>query len=131
GSYEIAADIHLHPGALKIYNNTSNPLTISGNITGNDSLATFTGLTIFSGVNTYGSGTIISSSSTLQINTAQSIPNSNTLVVDGTFVLNAGIGPTVISGLSGSGIIDLNDNTLQMRNGTFSGTITGTGGINS
>ncbi len=132
GVYEIAANIALQPSALKISNNTLNPLTISGDISGNDTVITNIGLTILSGSNSYsGSGTNIDSGSTIQINTSSSIP-ATTLTADGTFILNTGIGNTSLQILQGSGTIDLNNNILQINAGSFSGTImetTGPGGI--
>ncbi|QVL57471.1 MAG: autotransporter domain-containing protein [Simkaniaceae bacterium] len=134
GTHTITAPIELHPNALYIFNNTANPLTISGNISGNDSLLIRTGLTILSGSNTYtGSGTSIDVGSTLQINTNNSISNNKNVTSNGTFVLNNGIGTTPILGLYGIGTVDLNNNILSPRAGNFSGTIietAGPGGIN-
>ncbi|QVL55702.1 MAG: autotransporter domain-containing protein [Simkaniaceae bacterium] len=126
GTHTIAAPIKLNPNSLDIFNNTANPLTISGNISGSDSMSIRTGLTILSGTNSYSAGTTILAGAAVQVNTAQSI--GNRLTVDGNFVMSSGIGTTSLNALNGSGTVDLNDNTLHIAAGDFSGTLKETAG---
>ncbi|MGE0197395.1 MAG: autotransporter domain-containing protein [Simkaniaceae bacterium] len=126
GTHTIAAPIQLKPGALIINNNTANPLTMSGNISGNDSFNIGTGHIILSGSNSFSAGTSIAAGATLQINTSSSI--SHDLLVNGNFLMMSGIGQTGINGLNGSGTVDLNNNTLRIADGNFSGTILETAG---
>lgn len=127
GSHTIAADVHLIPGALSIFNNSTNPFTISGDLSGNNSMSIQTGTTVLSGNNTTTAGTTIQPGATLQLDSPSSSP-SQTLTVNGTFVLNTG-GQANIDGLTGSGTINLNANNLQIANGNFSGPIVGAGGV--
>jgi len=87
------------------------------------------GTLILSGANTYDGSTIIKAG-TLQLSTAGSVSMGTPLTIDdgGILDLSAGFGTLQISDLRGEGAVHLNDNTLDVNGGDFSGVISGVGG---
>lgn len=132
GTHTITAPILLNPNALNIYNTSGNPFTISGGISGNDSIIIRSGLIVFSGTSGSNAGTTIDSGATLQVDSSTGLPASeNATTVNGTLIWNLpGAGIVNMNRIGGSGIINLNDDTIIVNSGTFSGSIVGTGGLN-
>lgn len=106
--------------------------TFSGKIsgTGNFTKQGGSSLTI-SGDNIYSGSTIISSGA-LILSGDGSIHSSSSVALDGALTIETSAGEKEIRNLSGTGTINLNDNILHIDdylNNTFSGTISGSGGI--
>ena len=83
-------------------------------------------------INTYTGATTIGSGTTLQlIGSRSSISASSGLTVDGTFDISGASGAS-IKALAGGGFVTLGDKSLFLTsaNGTFSGVISGSGGLN-
>ncbi|WP_432286371.1 autotransporter domain-containing protein [Aminobacter sp. BA135] len=82
--------------------------------------------------NTYTGATTIGSGTTLQLIRNSSISASSGVTVDGTFDISATDGGASIKALGGSGQVVLGERSLSLTaaNGTFSGVISGNGGLN-
>ncbi len=110
----------------------SNDSTLNGNLSGTgfltkEGLATLT----LNGTNTYSGGTNINAG-TLALGAGASLLASGTvnLATGATFDLSAGAGTQVFGTLIGNGTVNLGANTLTIgdaSNGTFGGSIAGTG----
>jgi autotransporter-associated beta strand protein len=83
------------------------------------------------GVNTYTGVTTISNGATLALNGAGSIASSNSIANNGTFDIGTTTSGASITSLSGSGVTTLGSKSLTLTNasGTYSGAISGTGGL--
>ena len=125
GSHTIAADLQVF-NSLRIENSsTINPLTITGQITGG-TVTYQSGLVYLNASNT-NSNTRIITGATVQANHHQALRGHP--IVYGTLVFNSGLGSTVsLVGLSVSGTVDLNDNTLSLHDGNFTGPIINSSG---
>lgn len=85
----------------------------------------------FAGANTYTGSTTINSGATLALSGAGSIATSSGLTDNGTFDISATTSGASVARLGGSGVVSLGAHTLTVTaaNDTFSGVITGTGGL--
>ena len=129
GSLSGSGSIVLSGGNLTVDN--GNGGVFSGTISGGGgfTLNGTTGLN-FAGANTYTGGTTINGG-TLEIVAGGSLADSGNLAVNtgATFTIDNGVGQTVGS-LNGAGSIDLTSGGLTVDNGgSFSGAITGNGGL--
>ncbi|OYY71813.1 autotransporter-associated beta strand repeat-containing protein [Sphingomonas sp. 28-63-12] len=110
---------------------TTNSLTLSGTASGTGGLTFANGFssTLF-GANTYTGTTTIGTSAALFLNGTGSI-TSSAVVNNGSLNIASHTGGTSIVNLSGAGTTALGANTLTLTNasGTYSGAITGTGGL--
>jgi fibronectin-binding autotransporter adhesin len=110
--------------------NRADNITFDGLISGTGAVTQLGGGTlILTKAETY-SGITTVSAGTLLLSSTASIANSNSVATDGTFDISATTG-TAIKSLSGIGIVQLGSQilTLTSASGTFSGVITGSGGI--
>ncbi|MEP9375100.1 autotransporter domain-containing protein [Aquabacter sp. CN5-332] len=106
-------------------------LTAGGSITGGGALVKAgAGALVLSGVNTYTGQTLISAG-TLALSGSGSIGSSSGVVANGTFDISATTAGASIQTLSGTGNVALGARTLTLFNasGTFSGIISGSGGL--
>ncbi|WDZ80494.1 autotransporter domain-containing protein (plasmid) [Ensifer adhaerens] len=104
---------------------------LSSAITGNGSLIkTGSGTLTLDGMNTYTGATTVAAGGTLALSGQGRISASSGLTANGIFDVSAAVAPAVKS-LTGSGQVVLGSQYLMINNasGTFSGAITGTGGI--
>lgn len=103
--------------------------TFSGTISGTGSLIMTAGTETLTGANTYTGSTTVSSG-TLTLSGSGSVATSSSVIVYGTLdVSNAN--SALMKSLSGSGTVVLGANTLELTaaGGTFTGVISGTGGL--
>ncbi len=121
-----AGSVVLGNQSLAITNAQSN---FSGVISGGGGLAVNGGWQNLSGANTYSGQTYIADGATVALTTGGSIVNSR-VYVDGGFDIGKTSTP-VIRDLAGSGSVTLGANTLNVTAGqsSFSGDISGTGGL--
>ena len=103
---------------------------ISESTAGSGIIKSGAGTLALSGVNTYTGATTISTG-TLALVGAGSIAASSSVVDNGTLDISGAAAGTSIKSLSGSGAVALGAETLTLTNasGTFSGDISGTGGV--
>jgi autotransporter-associated beta strand protein len=107
--------------------------TFSGVISGTGmvtiSASAVTSTETFTGVNTYTGSTVVSTG-TLALTGTGSIANSASVSIGGTLDVSAATNPTLKS-LMGGGVVSLGASTLTLSSasGTFTGIITGTGGV--
>jgi autotransporter-associated beta strand protein len=109
--------------------NRSDTVTFNTIVSGSGGLSqTGTGTLLINAVNTYTGVTTISSG-TLALSSSGSIASSS-VTANGIFDISATSGASIKS-LSGNGTVQLGNQTLTLTaaNGTFSGTITGSGGL--
>lgn len=105
--------------------------TFSGTISGTGGLTVSGGTETLSGTNTYTGATTITAG-ILKIAGAGSISSAGTVTDNGVFDISAANGPTVSLGtIAGPGTVTLGVNNLNIvtGGGTFSGVISGTGGL--
>jgi len=114
---------------------TQQNATFGGTISGSGglTLGSFSQLLALTGANTYTGATTVSSG-TLSLTGAGSIAASSGVTVDATLDISGHTGNAVIASLAGSntaGRVILGSNTLEVANsaGTFSGVISGSGGL--
>ncbi len=102
-----------------------------GVIDGAGGLTAAGGAETLSGVNTYAGATTINSGASLLLSGTGAIASSSGVADDGTFDISATTSGASVATLSGAGIVNLGAQTLTLTNasGTFSGGITGTGGL--
>ncbi|WP_068681725.1 autotransporter-associated beta strand repeat-containing protein, partial [Variovorax sp. WDL1] len=102
----------------------------SGVISGSGGIALAGGAQKLSGVNTYAGTTTIASGAKLSLGSEGSISSSRGLVDDGVFDISGTNGATITS-LAGGGSVVLGGRTLTLSSAddTFSGVISGSGGI--
>ncbi|WP_197685167.1 autotransporter outer membrane beta-barrel domain-containing protein [Herminiimonas arsenitoxidans] len=131
GAVALANNIVLNAGLTVL---GSNDLTVNGNISGTGGLTKNGAATLtLNGSNTYTGGTNINAG-TLALGAGASLNTSGivNLATGATFDLSAGNGTQSFGTLSGNGSIYLGANSLSIgdpTNGTFSGSIGGTGGL--
>jgi autotransporter-associated beta strand protein len=131
----------LRLGSSTITNNITDNATVSfysgsavamsGVISGSGTVSqTGAGVTTLSAVQTYTGATVISAG-TLALSGSASIAASSGVAVDGTFDISGSATASSITTLSGGGAVQLGAQTLILTaaSGTFSGTISGTGGL--
>ena len=89
------------------------------------------GSVTFTGINPYTGATVINSGATLALSASGSIAASSGLTVSGTFDISGAGGPVTINALTGAGAVVLGARTLTVakHGGTFSGMISGAGGL--
>ncbi len=136
GAFTSARTITLGAGGGTL-DTTGNSDTVSGVISGSggltvaDSSTAGTGVLILSGTNTYSGGTTVSSG-TLRLGSAGALPGSGAVSVAGGVLDFNGFSQTIPS-LSGGGTISLGSASITVggdnSNTTFSGVLTGTGGL--
>ena len=104
--------------------------SFGGAITGLGGLTVAGGSTLLTGDNTYTGLTRIAAGAALGLSGTGSLAASSGIVADGSFDISAA-DSALIKSLSGAGAVKLGDNTLQLTNagGTFSGVISGNGGL--
>jgi autotransporter-associated beta strand protein len=109
----------------------SDTLDFGGTISGMGGVSQVSGTTILTTVNSYTGATEIASGAGLVLSGAGSIASSGGIIDDGSFDVSGTSGTPRIASLSGSGIVALRNQTLVLTgaSGTFSGTISGSGGI--
>jgi len=116
----------------------ANTLTLSaaasmfaGGIGGSGGLTVNGGTETLSGNNSYTGITTIGTNGTLAISGAGSIASSSTVTDNGVFDISKATGDVKITSLSGSGNVKLGGNSVILTNAsdTFSGVISGTGGL--
>jgi len=105
--------------------------TFSGQITGTGGLTVAGGDQTLSGANDYSGQTLIAAGASLALSGAGSLAHSSGVRADGTWDISGTAGDAAIAGLTGSGQVSLGARTLTLTQaqGTFSGQITGTGGL--
>ncbi len=116
-------------GTFGFYSNTA--IAMSGVVSGSGALIqTGSGTTTISAAQTYTGSTTISSG-TLALSGSGSIAASSSLANNGTFSIAAATGGVSIASLSGVGAVQLGaiDLTLTNAAGTFTGSISGSGGL--
>ncbi|WP_018963985.1 autotransporter-associated beta strand repeat-containing protein [Ancylobacter sp. FA202] len=131
GSFTLGSAVVLEGfGSLKTASGET--LGLSGTISGTGSLRKEgLGTLVLSGSNTYGGATVIAEG-TLEAQGGAALPDASAVRIEaaGTLQLDANEG---IGSLAGSGAVNLQSYTLQVgydaSSSTFSGTITGTGGL--
>ncbi len=122
----------------KLTLNQSNPLTISGVISGTGNLEKAGGVNTLTleGINTFSGSTTVTTG-TLTLNSAGNLASTSALILNSAtnpaFSITVGAGSKTVGSLSGSGNIQLNENTLTVNQGvaatTYNGVISGTGGF--
>ena len=123
GSHTIAADLQVS-NSLEIINTSGNPFNISGQMTG-VTVTYQSGLVYLNAPNT--NHMRIGSGATVQANHHQALQGHP--IVYGTLIFNSGLGSTVsLVGLSVTGTVDINDNTLSLHDGNFTGPIINSSG---
>jgi|GEM_PF-2414514 len=110
---------------LTITQNSVQNFVISGIMSGPSSLTLAgTGVTVFSGVNTYSGGTNVPAATQLSLGAATTIPPSGTLAISGGTVTC-----TVAGALNPAGAVNLSSGTLNINNLSQAiGQLSGTGG---
>jgi len=105
--------------------------TFSGQITGTGGLAVAGGDQTLSGANDFSGQTQIAAGASLALSGAGSLAHSSGVRADGTWDIGGAAGDVAIAGLTGAGQVNLGARTLTLTQaqGTFSGQITGTGGL--
>ncbi len=109
----------------------SDTVNFGGAISGTGGVSQLgTGTLILSGANSYTGTTTIASGATLRLASGNSLATSSNVADNGLFDVSATPSPQ-ISSLSGSGVVSLGAQALQITNGSgsFSGVISGTGGV--
>ncbi|WP_210215459.1 autotransporter-associated beta strand repeat-containing protein [Pseudoxanthobacter soli] len=103
----------------------------SGVISGSGGLTVAAGTETLSGVNTYTGATTIAAGGTLALSGQGSVAASASVDANGIFNIAAADAGVTITSLAGQGSVVLGSNTLTFAaaNGTFSGTISGSGGL--
>ncbi len=107
-------------------------LSTAGSLTIENTGTPAVGSVSLSGVNTYTGSTTINSGATLDLTGTGSIASSSGVNDNGTFSISGASGNETIKSLSGAGGVTLSSNSLLLSNagGTFSGAISGAGGLN-
>jgi len=122
--------------AIRVLSNSD--LTLSGRLEGGNSVTisssffatTGTGKVILSGAGSTFTGTIIVTDGRLELSGPGSIGTANlTIAPAGRVTISPGAGTKLVETLSGAGPININDNTLQVKDGVYSGVISGTGSL--
>lgn len=123
GAHTIAADLDAF-SSLLIYNSSGSPLTISGQMTGN-TVSFKSGLFNLNAPNS--NHIRIELPATVQANHHQALQGHP--IVYGNLIYTAGLGSTIsLVGLGVSGTLDINDNTIQLHDGNFTGPIINSSG---
>jgi len=106
--------------------------TYGGIISGSGGLSLMSGIQTFSGGNTYSGFTYINDGAILALQGSGSIASSSSITANGLLDITNSSHSVMVSGLSGSGGVQLGSNTLNINNGVglFSGSIVGSGGLN-
>ncbi|MCI5052099.1 MAG: autotransporter-associated beta strand repeat-containing protein [Simkaniaceae bacterium] len=103
-------------------------LTVNGVISGTGLLTKAgDGELLLGDANTYTGGTTISAG-TLTLNSGGSLSTTGTVTADGTLQIASSAGAKTIGTIAGSGSINVNNNTMTINSGSFSGVISGSGG---
>ncbi|GAA0530191.1 autotransporter-associated beta strand protein [Rhizomicrobium palustre] len=104
--------------------------SFAGVISGKGGLSISSGTQILTGKNTY-TGTTTVSGGTLVLSASGSLASTSSLAISGTFDASAATTNQTYASLSGTGTVVMGGNTLTLANasGSFSGAITGTGGL--
>ncbi len=105
--------------------------TFSGSIAGLGGLSLGAGSETLSGINTYTGATAIATASDLLLTGDGSVANSSGIYDSGNFDIQGATAPVYVVSLSGSGNVALggNDLVLTAPQSTYSGAISGTGGV--
>ncbi len=129
GSATVANNI-TDDGTVAFQASPSGSVAMSGVISGTGAVNQITGNTTLSAAQTYTGLTTISGG-TLALSGAGSIASSSGLVDNGTFEIDATTSDVALTSLSGSGSVLLGGTNLILSNasGTFSGVISGSGGL--
>lgn len=123
-----AGDVLLGSKLLTVTNGST---TFSGEVSGTGGLTIAGGTQTLSGDNSYSGTTTINSGATLALSGAGDISESASVVANGTFSISGTTEGATIKALTGSGTVALGaeDLSLSAAAGTFSGVISGSGGI--
>ena len=108
--------------------------SFAGTLQGNGGLTVSGGTETLSGANTYLGTTTIDTGATLKLDGGGELSQSALsagVLANGTFDIGGANGNVGVSTLSGNGAVDLGSNDLVLNNadGTFAGTISGSGGV--
>jgi len=124
-----AGSVSLGSKTLTLTNPAS---TFAGAIGGSGGLNISGGSVAFAGTNTYSGQTAIANAATLSLTGSGSIAGSSNVVDDGTLDISGTGSGASIASLAGAGSVNLGTQalTLTAPNDTFSGVISGTGGVN-
>ena len=106
---------------------TSNTLTLTSAISGNELVKNGSGNLILDATETYTGGTTINAG-TVTLSDDGAFSTTGTVDVDGTLAIATDAGAKTVSVIAGTGDIALNNNQLTLEQGSFSGDIAGTGG---
>ncbi len=128
-----AGNITLASNSTFSATNASDVLTLSGVVSGTGYGITVSGsgTVALTNANTYTGATIINSGSTLALTGSGSIASSSGVSDGGTLDISGTTSGISITSLSGAGAVSLGANSLTLSNasGTYSGVMSGTGGL--
>jgi T5SS/PEP-CTERM-associated repeat protein/autotransporter-associated beta strand protein len=114
-----------------IFNHTSSGLQFDSAISGAGAVKVLAGTTVFTGASTYSGATTITEGA-LKAGAANTFSGNSAVAVGATGTLDLNNYDQTIGGLSGSGTVSLGSGMLTVNSAadsTFSGTISGTGGL--
>ena len=114
-----------------VFNHTSSGLQFDSAISGNGAVKVLAGTTVFTGASSYSGATTITEG-TLRAGAANAFSGNSAVAVGAAGTLDLNNYDQTIGGLSGSGTVSLGSGMLTVNSAadsTFSGTISGTGGL--
>jgi fibronectin-binding autotransporter adhesin len=124
-----SGDVTLGTKTLTVTNGST---TFAGEIAGSGGLTVAGGTQTLSGDNSYTGATTIDLGATLALSGLGDISESSSVIANGTFSISGTTNGADIKALTGTGAVTLDSKTLSLTaaSGTFSGAISGSGGLN-